>query len=339
MKTIFEKSFLLLSVLSIVSCAGKPGQTAEVQDEERASLVEVNNAGYAQVPQTETYSSTIQAYTINNVVPQTGNRIAKINVEVGDFVSAGQVLAEMDRANLTQTELKLANDSTELSRLKELFYQGGISQSDYETAEMAYKISRTSYDNMLENTILRSPINGVVTARNYDKGDMYAMTSPIYVVQQISPVKVLVGVSEKDYTRVHKGDKVEIEVDAIPGKKFEGSVNRIYPTIDPASHTFTIEVVVPNSNRELRPGMYARVTMTFAVNRNIVIPDTGLNKLQGSGVKTVFVVNPDNTVSTKVVTPGRHFDGKYEILDGLQEGDIVVVKGQNALKEGSKVTY
>ena len=329
-----------LAVLAVCACGQrKPAQNPMMMGmENQIPKVETYTASYRQVPQEETYSSTVQAYAVNNVVPQSGNRIAKVYVEVGDFVSKGQILAEMDAVGLTQSALKLANDSTELARLRGLFQAGGISQSDFEAVELAYKVSKSSYDNLLENTILRAPMGGVITARNYDSGDMYAMASPIYVVQQITPVKILVGISETDYTRVKKGDVVSITADAIPGRTFEGKVNRLYPTIDPATHTFTAEILVTNADRVLRPGMYARVTVTFAVNESIVIPDSAVIKQQGSGQRSVYLLQPDNTVESVVVTPGKHFGQEYEILDGLKEGDIVVTKGHSALRDGAQVT-
>lgn len=339
-----NKTIKTLSIIaafaSLVSCAGKGNNSTVATGnpyENAVKKVRVISAEYQDVPQEEIYSSNVQAFVVNNVVPQNGNRISKIYVEVGDFVSKGQILAEMDRASLIQTKLKLVNDSTELTRLKELYLQGGISASDFETAQMAYDVSKTTYENLLENTVLRSPLNGVVTARNYDAGDMYAMTSPIYVVQQISPVKLFVGISESDYTKVHKGDKVRIEVDALPGRVFEGTVNRLHPTIDASTHTFNVEVVVPNNDRALRPGMFARVKVTFNVNHSIVVPDRAIIKQQGSGQKSVFVLNPDNTVSSQVVILGKHFENYYEILSGLSAGDKVVVNGQSALKNGTNV--
>lgn len=340
MNTNLKLLLLCAASVAVVSCSQKKNAQdadAQVQEQPQVTNVEVSIASFRDVPQNETYATTVQAYVTNNVVPQTGARIKKINVEVGDFVRAGQVLAEMDQVNLQQTRLKLANDSTELARLRSLFLEGGLSRSDFESMELAYKVSRTQYENLLENTILRSPISGVITARNYDKGDMFAMAQPIFTVQQITPVKLLVAISETDYTKVGKGDRVSIEADALPGRTFEGRVNRIYPTIDPATHTFTVEVLVQNNDRALRPGMYARANVTFAVNHSIVVPDAAVVKQQGSGQRSVFVVNPDRTVTSRVVTLGRHFGSEFEILEGLAEGDEVVVKGITALKNGSLV--
>ncbi len=345
MKALFRTITIIAAAAAAISCggngagkkAGTPAAGSGNAAPEIVPTVRVIEATRREVPQTETYSTTVQAFAVNNVVPQAGNRITKVNVEIGDFVRKGQVLAEMDKATLLQAKLKLANDSTELARLKTLYEQGGLSRSDYDAVVLAYNVSKTSYDNLVENTVLRSPINGVVTARNYDKGDMYTMTAPIYVVQQITPVKLLVGISETDYSKVSKGDKVDITVDALPGANFAGKVSRIYPVIDPASHTFTAEVVVPNEDKILRPGMFARVKVTFGIRRSVVLPDIAVVKLQGSGQRSVYLAQPDGTVKTSVVTLGSHIGNEYEILSGVEEGDLVVTKGQTALRDGIKV--
>ena len=321
-----------------VSCGNSNTKTAEQPKsaEVRLPNVAIMAASYKDVPQSDVYTANVEAYAKNNIAPQSPSRIQKIYVEVGDFVRAGQIVAKMDEVNLNQSKLSMANDSLEYSRIKKLYEQGGVSKSDFDAMELKYNVTRSQYQNLLENTILRSPVSGVITARNYDQGDMYG-GSPIYVVEQITPVKLYVGISEMDYTRVKKNDVVTLTADALPGKTFTGRIARIYPTIDAATHTFTAEVNVANSDRLLRPGMYARVTMNFGSNHSIVVPDDCIVKQQGSGVRSVFVLQADNTVKEVVITLGRHFGTEYEILSGVAEGDKVVVKGQASLKNGSKV--
>lgn len=321
-----------------VSCGNNNSKTAEQPQaaEVRLPNVTIMAASYKDVPQSDVYTANVEAYAKNNIAPQSPSRIQKIYVEVGDFVRAGQIVAKMDEVSLNQSKLSMANDSLEYSRIKKLYEQGGVSKSDFDAMELKYNVTRSQYQNLLENTILRSPVSGVITARNYDQGDMYG-GSPIYVVEQITPVKLYVGISEMDYTRVKKNDTVTLTADALPGKTFTGRIVRIYPTIDAATHTFTAEVNVANSDRLLRPGMYARVTVNFGSNHSIVVPDDCVVKQQGSGVRSVFVLQNDNTVKEVVVTLGRHFGTEYEILSGIAEGDKVVVKGQASLKNGSKV--
>ena len=321
-----------------VSCGNNNSKTAEQPQaaEVRLPNVTIMAASYKDVPQSDVYTANVEAYAKNNIAPQSPSRIQKIYVEVGDFVRAGQIVAKMDEVSLNQSKLSMANDSLEYSRIKKLYEQGGVSKSDFDAMELKYNVTRSQYQNLLEYTILRSPVSGVITARNYDQGDMYG-GSPIYVVEQITPVKLYVGISEMDYTRVKKNDTVTLTADALPGKTFTGRIARIYPTIDAATHTFTAEVNVANSDRLLRPGMYARVTVNFGSNHSIVVPDDCVVKQQGSGVRSVFVLQADNTVKEVVVTLGRHFGTEYEILSGVAEGDKVVVKGQASLKNGSKV--
>ncbi len=322
---------------ALVSSCGPKKDVQQTLVAEKVNRVSVITAEKFDVPQENTYSSNVQAFAINNIVSQAAGRIRSLNVEIGDYVEAGQILAEMDRLQLDQAALRLKNDETELERVKALYEQGGVSQSDYEALELAFNISKRSYDNLLENTVLRAPVSGVVTARNYDKGDMYAMASPIYTIQQISPVKLLVAVSESDYTKVKKGDSVNITVDALPGKSFSGKIVRLYPVMDAASHTFSAEVNVANSDRSLRPGMFARATVNMGTNNSIVIPDSAVLKQQGSGDRGVFVLKNDGTVELRIVKLGRHFDSKYEILSGLEAGDKVVTQGNSVLKAGDKV--
>ena len=335
----------ILAALAVASCgsrggsgqpAGGPGFPGGPAANVTPS-VEVVTAAKRDVTEESTYSSTVEAYATNNIMPQTGGRIRKINVEVGDYVVKGQVLAEMDRYQLEQLELQIQNDEVEYARLKGLYEEGGVSQSDFEAAELGYKVRKTNYQNLLENTILRSPITGYVTARNFDKGDMFSMSAPLFTVQQVIPVKLLVGISENEYTKVKKGDTVSLTVDALPDRTFTGKVNRLYPTINAATHTFNAEVLVQNSDRALRPGMFARVKVVFGTNHRVVLPDQCIVKQEGTGQKFVYVLNNDETVSYVPVTLGRHMGTEYEVIDGVLEGDTVVLTGQATLKDGVKV--
>ena len=335
MKTIFKTIIIALAALVAAGCGNNAEKkAAQTQDAEQVapsvSVVEVTSR---EVPQTATYTSTVQPYVKNNIAPQMAGRITKINVEIGDFVTKGQVLAEIDKA-----QLQLHNQEVELERLRALYDAGGLSKSDLDAIELSYNVTKTQVENLLENTVLCSPIDGVVTARNYDAGDMYTMSMPIYTVEQIKPVKLLVAISESEYTKVKKGDAVEITADALPGTTFKGKIEKIYPTIDPATRTFTVEVVVRNDNNRLRPGMFARVVVDFGSSNNVVIPDVAVVKQQGSGERFVYILNQDGTVNYQKVLLGRRMGAEYEVLEGIPSGAKVVTGGQIRLKDGVKVT-
>lgn len=324
--------------LALCSCGGKKAQKgAAAVKEELLPAVKVVDAKSEIVPIDEKYSVTLQAYAINNIAPQSGGRIISIKAEVGDFVEKGQVLAQMDKAQLEQAELQLNNLKSEYDRAKALYEKGGVSKSDFETIELQYKVANTTYENLLTNTILKSPLNGVVSARNYDEGDMYTMSAPLYVVQQINPIKAFVAVSEKNYSLLKKGIEVEFTPEALNGKTYVGKVTRIHPTVDAATHTIVAEVTIDNPKFELRPGMYSSARVIFSKGDAIVVPDTAVLKQQGSGVRTVYVLKADGTVELRIVEVGRHIGSEYVILSGVQAGEKVVVSGQSLLRSGIKV--
>lgn len=333
------KTTLLLSLPVLLAACGNLQQknSGAQAAEEALPLVSVKQVSARDVIQKETYTSTVEAFVRNNIAPQTVMRIKSIRVEVGDIVRKGQVVATMDAVNLDQAKLRYKNDSTEYSRLKGLYEVGGLSKSDLDQIELACKVSKKSYDNMLENTVLRSPIDGVISARNYDVGDMFSMGQPIFVVQEITPVKLLAAVSERDYTRVKKGGKVSVSADAFPGVEFTGTITRLYPTVDPSTHTFLVEIQVPNKDRRLRPGMFARVTIVFGTNHSVVIPDLAVVRQQGAGDRYAYVLEEDGTVSFRHLTLGVRVGDEYEVLEGVKDGEKVVVEGQLRIKDGVAV--
>ena len=328
------------AALLMTACGQKDKSTATTGQEapKATPVVSVVTAQAEDVDITNTFTSNIEPFATNNIVSQTAGRIMSINVEVGDKVRKDQLLAKMDEVTLAKTRLQYINDSTELARLTELYKIGAVAQSDFDMAKLAHNITKRTYNNLLENTYLRSPLNGVVTARNYDKGDMYSMAQPIFVVEQIQPVKMLVNVSESLFTQVHEGMEFDINVDAYPGESFKGKVNLLYPTVNAATHTFPVEVICENKDQRLRPGMFARVTATFGTNHHVVIPDVAVVKQQGSGEHFVYVLKPDNTVKYTLVELGKRMGNRYEIISGINEGDRIVTEGQIRLKDGVNVT-
>ena len=329
----------IATILLMTACGSKDTTTTTGQTPEKAApVVSVITAHAEDVDVNNTFTSNIEPYATNNIVSQTAGRIVSINAEVGNQVRKGQLLAKMDDVNLVKTRMQFINDSTELSRLTELYKIGAVSQADYDMAKLALDITKKTYNNLLENTYLRSPINGVVTARNYDMGDMYSMAQPIFIVEQITPVKMLVNISESLFTQVHKGMEFDITVDAYPNEVFKGKVNLLYPTVNASTHTFPVEIICENKDQRLRPGMFARVTATFGTNHNVVVPDVAVVKQQGSGEHFIYVLNADNTVTYTKVELGRRLGNRYEILAGIKEGDRIVTEGQVRLKNGVSVT-
>ena len=331
-------NILLIAAATIfmISCGQQQNQGNQQMVAENPKVtVATVNAEY--VAQLQVYPTTIEADIVNNIAPQSAARIDKICVEVGDKVEAGQTLALMDDVNLEKARLQLINDSIEFGRIEQLHEIGATSQSDYEAMTLKYDVSRKTYNNLLENTVLKSPISGIVTARNYDEGDMYAMAQPLFVIQKINPVKMLINISESKYSQIKKGMEVDITTDAYGDQVFKGTVDLIYPTINSMTHTFPVEVKFANKDLTLRPGMFARVTVNYGDNFRVVVPDRAVMKQVGSGEQYVYVLNADGTVTYTVIELGRRMGNKYEVISGLDDNATVVLTGQTKLKNGITV--
>lgn len=329
------KSLLIASVaMASVSCKEKKAEQVQT---EKVPSVTVETVSSRDVVQQTSFTGTVEAYVLNNIAPQNSRRISRILVDVGDRVKAGQLLVELDRSSLVQAKAQMENALKEYERTNELYEFGGASKSEWDARRLQYDVAKSTYDNMLENTTLISPISGIVSARNYDNGDM-AGANPILVVEQIRPVKIMINVSESLFSKVKRGMKVYVTFDSYGDEQFTGTVSRVYPTVDNATRTFQVEVSLPNSDERIRPGMFARVTLPYGVANHVVVPDRAIMKLMGSGDRYVYIYNPaEGTVRYSKVELGRRMDTEYEVLSGVENGDQVVVTGQNALSSGAKV--
>lgn len=325
----------LLAMGLLSACTGSKEEKTATENNEKLK-VKLATVSVRPVAQIQEYTATVEAEVKNNIAPASPVRITKIWVEVGDHVSKGQKLVSMDAANLQQLKFQLDNKEIEFKRMDELYKVGGASRSEWDAAKMALDVMRSSYNNLLENTSLLSPINGVVTARNYDNGDLYSGGTPVLTVEQITPVKLLVNVSEGYFTQVKKGAPVSVKMDVYGDEEFEGRISLAYPTIDATTRTFPVEVQLTNRDQRVRPGMFARVTLNFGTKDHVVVPDMAIVKRAGSGDRFVYVYK-EGKVSYQQVELGRRMDTEYELISGVENNAQVVIAGQTKLYDGAEV--
>jgi len=320
----------------LISCSGGEKKDSTAIAAEEKTKVKIETVHIQDVEQLSEFTATVQAEVTNKIAPQTPVRIQKLHVEVGDHVSVGRLLATMDATNLKQVKIQIDNQETEFKRVDELYKVGGVSKSLWDAQKTALDVAKETYRNLQENNQLLSPVSGVVTARNYDNGDMYSGALPVYVVQQIRPVKLIVNVSESYYTKVKKGMDVSIRFDVYGEEAFQGKVNLIYPTIDEGTRTFPVEIRIANADERIRPGMFSRVTMNFGAMQHVVAPDQSIVKQAGSGDRYIYVYK-NGTVFYQKVELGRRLDNRYEVISGVENGDQVVITGQSRLTDGKEV--
>ena len=327
----------LAAVALLASCGGseKAEQVAAVAVQPEKPKVKIETVSTEAVAQLEEYATTVEAEVKNNIIPNSPLRIQKILVEVGDYVKKGQQVVQLDASSLDQLKLQYNNQMTNFKRIEELYKIGGTSKSDYENMKMQLDVTKKNLDNRLENTVLLSPIDGVVSARNYDDGDMYNGQA-ILVVEQISPVKMKINVSETRFAQTNKNLDVTLKFEAYGDEEFKGNIDIIYPTISATTHTFPVEIKIANNNYKIRPGMYGKAVVNFGTKEHVVVPDQAVIKQAGSGDYYVYTYENGKVYNNKVEL-GRRLGNRYEVISGVAVGSQVVVAGKESLANEKEV--
>ena len=348
MKRYFFTAAICLTI-ALSACSGS--DKAENQTEEEAKpLVKTERVSSREVIQEGVYTATVEPELINNISSSTPNRIKEIYVDEGMRVSKGQKLAVLDDVNTTSYELQVDNAKANLENVKinydravELLKIGGGTQQNVDQMKLQYTNAQNTLANaeralrnIRENTVLTSPISGVVTARNYDPGDMTGAL-PILTVARVQPVKIIINVSESELSHVKKGMPAVVRFDTYGNEEFNGTITMVSPTVDTSSRTFGVEITVPNSDDRILPGMFGRVTLNLGTAEHVVVPDLAIVKQPGSGNHYVYVYK-DGKVSYNKVELGQRLGNSYELLSGVNDGDEVVVAGQARLADGIEVT-
>lgn len=330
-------TFIAVAAAMLIACSGsdKNAEQADVTAQEVKPNVKIATVNTEAVEQLEEYTTTVEAEVKNNIIPNSPLRIEKILVEVGDHVKKGQKLVQLDASNLDQLKLQYENQLVDFKRVEELYKVGGTSKAEYDNARTQIEVSKKQLDSRMENTVLVSPINGVISARNYDNGDMFG-SQPILVVEQIAPVKMKINISESRYAQTKKDLGVKLQFATYGEQEFNGRINIVYPTIDAATHTFPVEISLANNDMKVRPGMYGKAIVNFGTSEHVVVPDAAVIKQAGSGDYYVFTYENGKVKNNKVQL-GRRMDNRYELISGIEHGSKVVIAGQNAISDGMEV--
>lgn len=342
----FAAYAFMASAMLMASCSS---EEKKVEEKEEKPLVKVETVVSQSVDQIGNYTATTEADVVNNITTAMPNRIKAIYVDEGQKVSKGQRLVALDDVNTDSYELQVANAEANLknveinyNRAVELYKIGGGTKQSVEQMELslinaqnALASAKRALQNVKENTVLTSPISGVVTARNYDAGDMTGQL-PILTIAQVQPVKIVINVSESELSKVNNGMPAVVKFDTYGDEEFAGKVTMVAPTVDVATRTFGVEVTVANKDNRILPGMFARVELNLGTMEHVVVPDKAVVKQPGSGNYYVYVYK-DGKVSYNQVQLGQRMGDKYELISGVESGSQVVVSGQSRLANGDAV--
>lgn len=340
---------LMAAAMILTSCGGGDKNESSAK-EEKVPSVKIATVSERSVDQIGTYTASVQAQIVNNISSSMPNRIKQILVDEGQRVAAGQQVAILDDVNTFSYETQVANAKANLknveinyNRAVELFKIGGGTKQQVDAMEIQLINAKNglaqaerALRNARENTVLTSPISGVVTARNYDPGDMTG-NLPIVTVARVSPVKIVINVTESELPKIRKGMPAKIQFDTYGDEEFTGTVTTVMPTVDAQTRTFGVEITLPNNDARVLPGMFGRVTLNLGNANRVVVPDKAVVKQQGSANQYVYVYHEDGTVSYDQVELGRRLGDEYELISGVEPGSQVVISGQAKLANGKKV--
>lgn len=326
------------------STSGNGSGQEFVSEDDAVENVRVIELDYSEISRSITYPANLLASREVHLVSSSPGRIQEIHVETGMSVSRGQLLVEMDRTQLQQAQVQLASVEKDYRRLDTLRSTGSVSQQQYDQIKTQYELAQSNVEFLKENTRLLAPFNGTVSGKYFEDGEMFsgAPNTPvgkaaILSLVETSQLKALVNISERYLPYINTGMTVALNSDVWAGEQFNGTVARIYPTVDPATRTFAVELAIPNSGGKLRPGMFARATIDLEESEVFVVPALAVLKLQGSNERFVFI-EENGRARRVVVEIGDRFDDMVEIVsDEIRAGENLVIAGQARLLDGVAV--
>ena len=331
-----KKICIYMTALLVLAGCGNKGEDATKEEAERVEQVRVTKLQPREIQREINISTNLQGYLTQNVAPSLTGKIEHIYCEVGDRKHTGDMLVRMDQTQYKTTKISIGNLKVELNRVEQLLRSGSATQQQYDQLKAQYDQAVEQLEFIEQNTYVKAPFAGVVSAKTYEDGELYA-GQPIVVLTQINKLKALIAVPETYFPLVKKGMPLTLVSEIYPGETFNATVEVVYPTVDASSHTFQCKIVIPNSSEKLRPGMYVTTTLPLGKAQTIVVPYQAVEKLVGANDRYVFINNEGRAKRVSVVL-GQRFDQDVEIIaDEIVAGVELVTTGQHKLVDGVKI--
>lgn len=269
-------------------------------------------------------------------------RIAEVVVGEGARVKAGDVLFRLDdaiaKAELAQAKAELALAEANFERADTLFRQKAGTERTRDETRYTLDRTRANVDlasTRLEKATIRAAFDGVVGLSTIGVGEYVVKGRQLIVLSRVDPIKVDFRLPEVELANIRVGNRIRIELDALPGRTFDGEVYAIDPQVDVNGRALQIRARLPNREGVLKPGLFARVELTtVSRDKAITVPETAL-VAQGRD-RFVFIVR-DGKAFRKTAVSGLRMPGRVEIVEGLKPDDVVVVSGQQRLRDGLPV--
>lgn len=333
----------LSACLMLAGCGGG-GDAQAKQDEDKgpeAIPVEVEKVSRRAIAASYGNTATLEPRAESQVVAKTSGVALEVLVEEGQTVRAGQVLVRLDpdraRLQAAQSSAQMRKLEANFKRAQQLEAQQMVSANDLD--QLRYDLENARAVNRLANLELSyanvvAPISGVIASRDIKPGNFVQINSPIFRIVDTARLEATLNVPEREITKLRAGQTVELTVDALPGRRFTGTVDRVAPVVDTGSGTFRV-VAGFEGDGELQAGMFSRLAIRYDQREDaLVVPRRAL--LEDGGEPAVYAVR-EGKASRVPLELGYSDGGWVEVRKGLAEGEAVVVAGKAALREGTAV--
>lgn len=343
-KQILYPALFILLFTVLLGCGGNNKEEKTTLEGKTKPLVKTEKVSIKDIERVLEFSGTILPFDEYQLCAAAPGKVQQILVDIGDKVVYGQKLVLLDQTQYYQAKIQFELLKVDMERMDTLLKAGSIAEQKYDQLKAQYEISKNNLEFLEMNTALTSPINGEITGKYLNDGEIYTMAPNretgkpgILTIMNIDKVKIPIAVSEIYYPLLKTGTKANVKLDSYPTMTFEGYVYKIYPTIDKMSRTFTVEMVVSNYEKILKPGMFARVSLDFGIVKALVVPSIAVIKQTGTNQSYVFVYENEKAFR-RIIIPGKIYDDNIEIISGISEGENIIVAGQTKLLDQSEVT-
>ena len=303
------------------------------------------------------FSGSLEPVWQADISSKVASRIDKILVYEGEQVQAGQTLIMLDssefvaqveqaRGSVYESQASLEQAQTDLMRAEQLLINGAVSKQERDTANYKKNMAIGKLESVrgnlgalqikLDNTVITAPRSGVIAKKYVQEGTFANVSMPIINLADTTSLLAKINVGEAEIVNIHLGQEAVIKISAYGDREFVGKVTRISPVASLPARSFSAEITIDNSKNELKAGMFANAFITTKLREHVlVIPQSAI--VMREDQQTVYLVNKDNVLEQKLIKVGYTGEGKLEVLAGINEGDLIVIAGQNKLHEGVKV--
>lgn len=287
---------------------------------------------------------------LGTIIP---GKVEKILVKEGQFVKKGDLLVELSAELLTQSEIEYKTYQKDYNRVKTLFKEGSISEMDYDHIKAKYEASYEKYKLLKKNCQIFAPFSGIITDRILNEGETYTLNLPlkpgyshnpgIVKLMQYNNVKVAVEVDENQLKNIHKNQEVKVKLGAYPNELFKGKVFEIKQYLSNLTRTATVYVKINNSDRKIKPGMFAEASFVLDEKSGVKIPRSAILQQEGTG--NYYVLKIDSSENSGIAKANRmdikivYNTNDYVVVNGFKENQLIVTAGKSKVISGSSINF